>query len=121
MKPRPTTTRDAKYVEWLKFTSRFGGSGCSTCSGPTGATCARSILASCSTSVVDWEKSAIIWAAVASAVDNNPNLVASACARGFKAFLSDELPGSEYGVPGRFDALLTSHVLEHMPFAAHSR
>jgi len=49
-------------------------------------------------------------------VDHNPELVASARARGFTAFLPDEFLGSEYGVAEKFDALLVSHVVEHMHF-----
>lgn len=49
-------------------------------------------------------------------VDHNPELVASARARGFTAFLPDEFLASEYGTPQRFDALLMSHVAEHMHF-----
>jgi SAM-dependent methyltransferase len=49
-------------------------------------------------------------------LDHNPELVASARARGFTVFLPDEFLRSEYGTPGRFDALLVSHVVEHMHF-----
>jgi SAM-dependent methyltransferase len=49
-------------------------------------------------------------------VDHNPELVAAAQARGFKVFVPDEFLRSEYGVPQRFDAILVSHVVEHMHF-----
>jgi SAM-dependent methyltransferase len=49
-------------------------------------------------------------------VDHNPESVTSVRARGYTAFLPDEFRASEYGQPGRFDALLLSHVAEHMHF-----
>ena len=49
-------------------------------------------------------------------VDHNPESVASVRARGYTAFRPDEFLASEYGKPGRFDALLLSHVAEHMHF-----
>jgi SAM-dependent methyltransferase len=49
-------------------------------------------------------------------IDHNPACVASARARGYTAFLPEEFRASEYGKPGRFDALLLSHVAEHMHF-----
>jgi len=49
-------------------------------------------------------------------VDHNPESVASVRTRGFTAFLPEEFLTSEYGHPGRFDALLLSHVAEHMHF-----
>jgi SAM-dependent methyltransferase len=49
-------------------------------------------------------------------IDHNPESVASVRARGYLAFLPDEFFVSEYARPGRFDAILLSHVAEHMPF-----
>jgi hypothetical protein len=49
-------------------------------------------------------------------VDHNPESVGSVRSAGHLAFLPDELRASEYGQPGRFDALLFSHVAEHMHF-----
>ena len=49
-------------------------------------------------------------------VDHNPESVSSVRSAGYLAFLPDELRASEYGRPGRFDALLLSHVAEHMHF-----
>lgn len=49
-------------------------------------------------------------------VDHNAWSVAEARRRGFRAFTPEDFASSEYAVPGRFDALLVSHVLEHMPF-----
>jgi SAM-dependent methyltransferase len=49
-------------------------------------------------------------------VDHNPESVATVRERGYTAFLPEEFFASEYGRPGRFDALLLSHVAEHMHF-----
>jgi SAM-dependent methyltransferase len=49
-------------------------------------------------------------------VDQNPDSVGVARARGFIAFVSDEFRKSEYASPGKFDALLFSHIIEHMRF-----
>ena len=48
-------------------------------------------------------------------VDHNPTSVAAARARGLEAFLPDEFRASPHAEGRRFDALLLSHVLEHMP------
>jgi SAM-dependent methyltransferase len=48
-------------------------------------------------------------------VDHNAHSVAAARARGLEAFTSDEFRSSSHATPGRFDALLVAHVLEHMP------
>jgi SAM-dependent methyltransferase len=53
-------------------------------------------------------------------VDHNPRAVEIARRRGLTAFLPDELRESPWGIPGRFDALLFSHVLEHMTTARAS-
>lgn len=50
-------------------------------------------------------------------VDHNASSVAEARSRGFEAYLPGELEASEHARPGRFDALLFSHVLEHMTAA----
>src|SRR5438105_4262964 len=47
-------------------------------------------------------------------VDRNRHAVGIARSRGLPAYTPEELRGSEWGKPGRFDALLFSHVLEHM-------
>lgn len=49
-------------------------------------------------------------------VDHNPTSVASCREAGLIAFVPDEFRGSAYAVPGRFDALLLAHVVEHMTF-----
>jgi SAM-dependent methyltransferase len=48
-------------------------------------------------------------------VDHNPASVAAARGRGLEAFVPDEFRASQYAGGKRFDALLISHVLEHMP------
>ncbi len=47
-------------------------------------------------------------------VDPNADAVAICRERGLTAFTPDQLAGSEYATPGRFDTLLISHVLEHL-------
>ena len=47
-------------------------------------------------------------------VDHNRASVEIARRRGLEAYTSDELRASPHAVPGRFDALLLSHVAEHM-------
>ena len=47
-------------------------------------------------------------------VDRDRRAVEIARGRGLPAFTLDELRGSQWAVPGRFDSLLFSHVLEHM-------
>jgi SAM-dependent methyltransferase len=47
-------------------------------------------------------------------VDHNPDAVQRCRERGFVAFTPDEFRRSPYAVPGRFDALLCAHVLEHL-------
>jgi SAM-dependent methyltransferase len=53
-------------------------------------------------------------------VDHNPHCVAIARERGFEAHLDEEFWGSFRAAPEAFDALLFSHVLEHMPFSEAS-
>ena len=53
-------------------------------------------------------------------VDHNPHSVAIARGRGFEAYLDEEFWGSSRAVPEAFDALLFSHVLEHMAFSEAS-
>jgi len=54
-------------------------------------------------------------------VDPNPHAVALARARGLEALTPDEFATSPHARPGRFDALLVAHVLEHLePRAAHA-
>jgi 2-polyprenyl-3-methyl-5-hydroxy-6-metoxy-1,4-benzoquinol methylase len=48
-------------------------------------------------------------------VDPNVDAVAICRARGLVAFTPDELAASGYAKPERFDTLLISHVLEHLP------
>lgn len=47
-------------------------------------------------------------------VDHNPRSVRVARRAGFEAFLPGELAASGFAVPGRFESLLLSHVVEHM-------
>jgi 2-polyprenyl-3-methyl-5-hydroxy-6-metoxy-1,4-benzoquinol methylase len=47
-------------------------------------------------------------------VDPNRDAIATCRERGFIAMTPEELAASEYGAPGRFDAMLMSHVLEHL-------
>jgi SAM-dependent methyltransferase len=47
-------------------------------------------------------------------VEHNPASVQVCRQRGFNAFLPDEFLASEYARPGRFDALLSAHVIEHL-------
>jgi SAM-dependent methyltransferase len=53
-------------------------------------------------------------------VDHNPHSAAAARRRGYEAYSEDEFWGSSHAAPGAFDALLFSHVLEHMPFSEAS-
>jgi SAM-dependent methyltransferase len=48
-------------------------------------------------------------------VDHNPEAVRRCRQRGFSAFTPEEFHASAYARPGRFDALLVAHVLEHNP------
>lgn len=50
-------------------------------------------------------------------VDHNEVLVAEARRRGLTAYLTSDFPTSEFATPERFDALLASHLVEHMPRA----
>lgn len=54
-------------------------------------------------------------------VDHNPHSVAAARARALEAYTADEFLRSPHARPGRFDALLVAHVLEHMPLAQATR
>ena len=47
-------------------------------------------------------------------VDHNAEAVRTARERGLIAFEPDEFHDSEYARPGRFDAMLLAHVVEHM-------
>jgi SAM-dependent methyltransferase len=47
-------------------------------------------------------------------VEHNPASVRICRERGFTAYLPDEFLASEYATPGRFDALLSAHVIEHL-------
>src|SRR5690348_12130940 len=47
-------------------------------------------------------------------VDRDPRAVEIARGQGLPAFTPEELRSSQWAVPGRFDCLLFSHVLEHM-------
>lgn len=53
-------------------------------------------------------------------VDHNPNSVMIARERGLQAFTPAEFIASPFGMPGRFDSLLMSHVIEHMTEASAS-
>lgn len=50
-------------------------------------------------------------------LDHNAASIAAARARGLQAFLPEEFRASTFAQPGRFDAILLSHVAEHMRFA----
>lgn len=50
-------------------------------------------------------------------VDPNPDAIATCTERGLTAFTPEGFASSPYAQPGRFDALLISHVLEHLPEA----
>jgi 2-polyprenyl-3-methyl-5-hydroxy-6-metoxy-1,4-benzoquinol methylase len=50
-------------------------------------------------------------------VDHNADSIAVARGRGLEAYLPDELRASPHAAPGRFDAMLVAHVLEHMTWA----
>jgi SAM-dependent methyltransferase len=47
-------------------------------------------------------------------VDHNPHSVEVVRSRGLTAFTPEAFLASEYAVPGRFDSLLSAHVLEHL-------
>jgi SAM-dependent methyltransferase len=47
-------------------------------------------------------------------VDHNPDAVGRCRERGFLAFTPDDFLRSAFARPGRFDALLSAHVLEHL-------
>lgn len=47
-------------------------------------------------------------------VDHSEASVASCRAQGFQAFTPTEFASSAFAAPGRFDALVCSHVLEHL-------
>jgi SAM-dependent methyltransferase len=47
-------------------------------------------------------------------VEHNPASVEICRQRGLRAYLPDDFLASEYAVPGRFDALLSAHVIEHL-------
>jgi SAM-dependent methyltransferase len=53
-------------------------------------------------------------------IDHNPHSVAIARERGFEAYLDEEFWGSSHATAEAFDALLFSHVLEHLPFSEAS-
>lgn len=50
-------------------------------------------------------------------VDHNPSSVRYARARGLRAYTVDEFLASEHARPGRFDALLAAHLVEHLSAA----
>ena len=50
-------------------------------------------------------------------VDHNPASVATCRERGLTAFTADEFAGTDHARPETFDALLCSHVVEHMTAA----
>ncbi|WP_211589039.1 class I SAM-dependent methyltransferase [Allorhizocola rhizosphaerae] len=48
-------------------------------------------------------------------VDHNAEAIAHVRSLGMTGFTVDEFHSSDYAIPARFDSLLVSHVLEHMP------
>lgn len=48
-------------------------------------------------------------------VDPNRDAIATCKERGLVAYTPEDFAASEYAKPARFDSLLISHVLEHMP------
>ncbi len=54
------------------------------------------------------------WHLAAIGVDHNADAVALARDAGFTAYTASEFPDTAYASPGRFDALLVAHVLEHL-------
>lgn len=53
-------------------------------------------------------------------VDHNPHSVEQCRARALEAYTPEEFARSPHARPGRFDALLAAHVLEHMELAEAS-
>ncbi len=47
-------------------------------------------------------------------IDHNPEAVRRCRERGFTAFTPEEFLASPFATPGRFDALLSAHVVEHL-------
>ena len=47
-------------------------------------------------------------------VDHNPDSVRICRDRGYEAFVPDDFFASAYARPGRFDALMSAHVIEHL-------
>lgn len=47
-------------------------------------------------------------------IDHNPDAVARCRAQGLRAYTPEEFAVSPWAEPGRFDALLLAHVLEHL-------
>jgi len=47
-------------------------------------------------------------------IDHNPDFVSSCRGDGLRAFTPDEFEGSRFDQPGKFDALIMMHVLEHL-------
>jgi SAM-dependent methyltransferase len=47
-------------------------------------------------------------------VEHNPASVQICRQRGLTAYLPDDFLASDYATPGRFDALLSAHVIEHL-------
>jgi SAM-dependent methyltransferase len=47
-------------------------------------------------------------------IDHNAEAVRRCRERGFTAFTADEFPSTAFATPGRFDALLSAHVIEHL-------
>jgi SAM-dependent methyltransferase len=116
MKSRPTTTSDSSYAEWLKHQDSIWWKRLLDVQRPY-----RRHLRSLKLGLVldvgcGLGRNLKNLAGQGIGVDHNPEFVASARMRGFTAFLPAEFLASEYGAPGRFDAVLVSHVVEHMRF-----
>ncbi len=91
-----------------------GGSACSACNGRTDGISGVSLPGSRSTSGAGSAATSTISTATGWVSTTTPRPSARARARGLLAYTPDEFAASEFAIPGRFDSLLASHVVEHM-------